>query len=977
MLVNCPKLAEGIISDCSKTNSWLRRDLKGILHLHGAFDEPNTCVLGIRDYEKVLQDDVRDLFQKNLVAFNQLLFIGCGDTLSDPNFSALINWMRKNLKGATPIHYALTLESEVQTRHQDKDWSGFVEPLSYGESYDDLSGFLTKHFPVGMKKKALRRKVSVDSNSIIQNYRNFLVRDCGQMTLEGVSSDMETGQRKFDLERLFVPLNVSMCPPVFPLNDPSAQESLKIWNEKFGNPMPFGQGLSEYKRIALLALPGGGKTLLLKRLAVAYSDPTRLAATSDMLPNLDLLPVLIRCREWRDYIRKPIQTLLKNVSEITGQANLVGFSDALQPMLKKGKVLLLVDGLDEIHNDADRSIFVDHVESFLTDYPKTHLVVTSREAGFNLVAPTLSRFCERLRIAPLEPEAITLLSDHWHRLMVGDSPEAIKEGNEVAKALLNRSSLRRLAENPLLLTMLLVVKHGAGALPPDRVTLYERAIEVLLDTWNIKGHEPLNHKEAVPQLAFVAYHMLCSGKQTATEKELLILLEEARERLPVIRRYAKDSPYDFLKRVELRSSLLLEAGHQLENGRAVPFYQFRHLTFQEYLAAIAATEGHYEDYRQEDTVLTPLQNYISSHEWKEVIPMAAVLAKKRAEPLLIDLISKGNELKSSLHVDKISLASSEDRNEVAAIPIGIIAQCILEEVEASVETINSMLHLIAFFGRWQTDKNILETIGKGPYSRELYAQAFSLFEAMDWHGRGGCMNTCAAIAVSSHSITFWESDAGIKLILSLMESKERVNVSYGLLICMGMLWVSVFDNETLFSKLSGIIPLEQVHRHITSDDPVIWGPAMWIANLIWSRDAHRNYEELIDLKILDLHLQRLIENDTPLQHFIAHGMASHIGIERDFWRPVLNESQVERIIKMDSEALEDSFNTDALKAALFFIAFHSRAVWSDEELLSRFRDRKAASRYLRGTFIKNHKLQDVYVALGGDPAEFETLSSIQ
>ncbi|MBR1175528.1 hypothetical protein JQ617_16315 [Bradyrhizobium sp. KB893862 SZCCT0404] len=125
------------------------------------------------------------------------------------------------------------------------------------------------------------------------------------------------------------------------------------------------------------------------------------------------------------------------------------------------------------------------------------------------------------------------------------------------------------------------------------VSLYERAVEVLLDTWNIQGHEPLNLKEAVPQLSFVAFELMRRGVQTATEKELLLLLEEAREKVPQIGRYAKDTPDVFLKRVELRSSLLVEAGHQLEGSSLVPFYQFRHLTFQEYLAAVAAVEGHY------------------------------------------------------------------------------------------------------------------------------------------------------------------------------------------------------------------------------------------------------------------------------------------------------------------------------------------------------------------------------------------------
>jgi len=354
------------------------------------------------------------------------------------------------------------------------------------------------------------------------------------MTIEGVRADMEIGQRRFDLERLFVPLKVLGCPPDISKDDPKAEEILRKWREKNNKPIAFGKVFAKHRRLALLALPGGGKTLLLKRLVVAYSDPHRRQSSKDSLPPFELVPVLIRCREWREHIRSPILTLLQNLPDITGQTELVGLRDALIPLFRKGRALLLIDGLDEIHDDADRTTFVDHLESFLQDYKRTRLVVTSREAGFSLVAPCISRFCVRKRVASLEDDAIMLLCDYWRKLMSGDSPESVSETEEVANHIIRNASLHRLAENPLLLTMLLVVKHGAGRLPPDRVSLYGRAVEVLLDTWNIKGHDPLSLKEAIPQLACVAFQLMRAGKQTATEKELLELLEQARECVPQI-----------------------------------------------------------------------------------------------------------------------------------------------------------------------------------------------------------------------------------------------------------------------------------------------------------------------------------------------------------------------------------------------------------------------------------------------------------
>jgi hypothetical protein len=126
-----------------------------------------------------------------------LLFIGCGDTFADPNFSALIKWLRESMKTAAPEHYALVTNGEMANRHADATWHGFVEPLSYGAEYADLPAFLLKHFPAPTAKVAKNKrdpvKVSASNSKharLIQDYRAFLLKDCVQMTIEGVRADM-------------------------------------------------------------------------------------------------------------------------------------------------------------------------------------------------------------------------------------------------------------------------------------------------------------------------------------------------------------------------------------------------------------------------------------------------------------------------------------------------------------------------------------------------------------------------------------------------------------------------------------------------------------------------------------------------------------------------------------------------------------------------------------------------------------------
>lgn len=947
------------LNDTNKVTEWMRSKnatiSPGVLHLHGSWDAPTTCVMGVRDYEGTLGNDIRDLIQRSLASFKQLLFIGCGDTFSDPNFSALIKWLKSTMSAATPVHYALVTDSSLSHRNADPTWQGFVEPISYGSNRNNLPTFLLKHFTVSRKLLAKNENPSsrtpntqAEQLKIIQNYRSFLVKDCGQMTIEGMRAGIDIGNRRFELERLFVPLKVLSCEPVLSENDPERSKKLHQWKKKNKTPIPFGRVFSKYERIALLALPGGGKTILLKRLAVAYADPNRRLASDDSLPKNNLLPVMIRCREWREHIHRPIPTLLQRIPEITGQSSLSGLSDALIPQFTKGNVVLLVDGLDEIHDDALRATFVSNLEIFLDDYKKTKLVITSREAGFGLVAPSLSRFCSRWRIAPLEEAAISGLCDHWHRLMVGDSPAAKNEGITVAQQLLRNSSLRRLAENPLLLTMLLVVKHGAGRLPPDRVSLYDRAVEVLLDTWNIQGHESLSSKEAVPQLAYVAFQMMRSGKQTATEKELLELLEEAREKVPQIKRYAKDSPHEFLKRVELRSSLLVEAGNQVEgNGKnminIVPFYQFRHLTFQEYLAAVAAVEGHYMEYDKSDTVLKPLAPYLTNEKWEEVIPMTAVLARKQAEPLLSTLVAEGEKL--VIHVGK------KDNDLPVMLqplpsPVSLLVQSLVEEAEASPDTLTGALKLIARFARGCQSTDDWQTLVLGPYGEELQHHSWLLYNSYNssYVSRRDALNTCQRLASLRRPKMYWTGGTGKLELQNMLASEKEEQIGGGLFICAGILGnADTRESEVALAKLSNEFQarLEELLFHESIAISIAALSALSIS--AFSNPPYFGVCQYFSSKCLDSIVElSLDDNDKLAKDWACIALYTQVGLRRDLWKPVLTESQIRQIMNIIDNAMynitryeAEDFNHAFAVTCSLVIAFHARNVLPDDELAKR------------------------------------------
>jgi hypothetical protein len=122
------------------------------------------------------------------------------------------------------------------------------------------------------------------------------------------------------------------------------------------------------------------------------------------------------------------------------------------------------------------------------------------------------------------------------------------------------------------------------------------------------------------------------GVQQLREDEVLVLLEEIREKHSQRKTHPlhTHSPEEFLKILKHRTSILVEVGTVKHNGLLVPVYEFRHLTFQEYLASLALLSGDFPGHDKTKRLaerVAPLAGeieevkgeFVVSENWREAL----------------------------------------------------------------------------------------------------------------------------------------------------------------------------------------------------------------------------------------------------------------------------------------------------------------------------------------------------------------------
>jgi tetratricopeptide (TPR) repeat protein len=126
-------------TDVALAHQTIRDDLESVLHLHGYYRDPESVILGLKSYKTLLASRGAQAILRAAVANKTLLFLGCGDGLSDPNFGSLLEWLAEAFGSSIYRHYSLCRTGERWTLPSTR-----LFYIEYGDDYPELAPFLRR-----------------------------------------------------------------------------------------------------------------------------------------------------------------------------------------------------------------------------------------------------------------------------------------------------------------------------------------------------------------------------------------------------------------------------------------------------------------------------------------------------------------------------------------------------------------------------------------------------------------------------------------------------------------------------------------------------------------------------------------------------------------------------------------------------------------------------------------------------------------
>ncbi|MCC5619898.1 NACHT domain-containing NTPase, partial [Nostoc sp. CHAB 5715] len=241
-------------------------------------------------------------------------------------------------------------------------------------------------------------------------YYERLKFDCREYEIRGIN------RGTLQLENLFVPLKIAQTSAENVsqniIQNKQAFDPLK--QQEIGDILVLMTGDIK-QRLVILGAPGSGKSTLLRHITLLYATRKQRRLHRKVLK---LIPVLLQLRNvYQDIIQEPqppLALVIENaVKKLQSSQPLEPRQNWFAKRLRQNKCLVMLDGLDEIADDAQRQQVSQWVSKQIDEYPNTPFILTSRPEGYKK-APLQGNFLE-LEVQPFTREQRNKFIQDWYK----------------------------------------------------------------------------------------------------------------------------------------------------------------------------------------------------------------------------------------------------------------------------------------------------------------------------------------------------------------------------------------------------------------------------------------------------------------------------------------------------------------------------------------------------------------------------------
>ncbi|BAY67170.1 NACHT domain family protein (plasmid) [Calothrix brevissima NIES-22] len=441
------------------------------------------------------------------------------------------------------------------------------------------------------------KTLSIDNlvETVREKLQDRIIQRCGMMRVLDMTQPI-------DLEDIYINVNVlEKITRRRRLKRDELLESTSFENfERFTlgkvskEQVPGMEAVEKYSKLMILGKPGAGKTTFLKFLALQCIEG-RFRAQH--------IPLFITLKDFAELPNQP--SLLDYLNQLINYPNKAD----VEQLLNEGRLLILLDGLDEVKKE-DSNLILNIIKEFTIQYHKNYYVITCRIAAQEY---TFENFTEA-EIADFNWEQITNFINKWF----GIKNNLIKS-QEIIRELQKNKPIQDIATNPLFLTLLCLVFEEFGKFPSNRSKLYEEGLDILFKKWDIKRnikrsqvYKDLSLRRQKDLLSQFALETFERGdyffKQEYIETYIIQYMSNLMAHSNLQEELDLDSE-GIIKLIESQHGLLIE--------RAKGIYSFSHLTFHEYFAAKEISNPSKPDRKQAE-MLQYLVTKINEKRWREI-----------------------------------------------------------------------------------------------------------------------------------------------------------------------------------------------------------------------------------------------------------------------------------------------------------------------------------------------------------------------